>query len=307
MPVKQKDLEKRKQHEVDQQVIDALSQIDLSSMSLMGLLQLGGGLVLKHAVAAEITEYLGRSRYQRTEEFKGYRNGYQDTNLDTPLGRIKYKRPKVAGAPDFNSKFHSGGMRRPEEFANSITDMFINGISTRKIKDSLRAVTGEKVRLSKSSVSRITKRMRSGFGAWKNRSLSEVNAAYLFLDAIRVGMRMGGTNKDAVLLAYAILEDGTMELLAIDIGHSESDRSWGKFVEKLKARGLKDPLLVCSDGNQGVINAIDSHFPTSYRQRCLKHREQNILDAVPKEEQGPVAKALKAIFYGATSHRRSSS
>jgi putative transposase len=301
MPVKQEDLEKRKQHGGDQQIIDALGQIDLGSMSLMSLLQLGGGLVLKHAVAAEITEYLGRSRYQRTEEFKGYRNGYQDTNLDTPLGPVKYKRPKVADAPDFKSRFHRAGMRRPEEFADAITDMFINGISTRKIKDSLRAVAGEKVRLSKSSVSRITKRMRVEFATWKNRSLSDVKAAYLFLDAIRIGMRMGGTTKDAVLLAYAILEDGTMELLAIDIGHSESDRSWGKFVEKLKARGLKDPLLVCSDGNQGVINAIDSHFTTSYRQRCLKHREQNILDAVPKEEQGPVRKALKAIFYGATS------
>lgn len=301
MPVKQKDVEKRKHHDMDQQVVDALSQIDLGSMSLMSLLQFGGGIVLKHAVAAEITEYLGRSRYQRSDEFKGYRNGSQDTNFDTPMGPIKYDRPKVAGAPDFHSKFHKAGMRRPEEFANSITDMFINGISTRKIKDSLRAVAGEKVKLSKSSVSRITKRMRDEFADWKNRSLSEVKVAYLFLDAIRIGMRMGGTTKDAVLLAYAILEDGTMELLAIDIGHSESDRSWGKFVERLKARGLNDPLLVCSDGNQGVINAIDAHFTTSYRQRCLKHREQNILDAVPKEEQGAVRKALKAIFYGATS------
>jgi putative transposase len=301
MPVKQKDLENRKQHEVDQQVIDALSQLDLGSMSLMSLLQFGGGIVLKHAVAAEITEYLGRSRYQRTEEFKGYRNGYQETSFDTPLGSIKYDRPKVAGAPDFNSKFHKAGMKRPEEFANSITDMFINGVSTRKVKDSLRAVAGEKVRLSRSTVSRITKRMRNEFADWKNRSLSETKVAYLFLDAIRVGMRMGGTSKDAVLVAYAILEDGTMELLAIDIGHSESDRSWGKFVERLKTRGLSDPLLVCSDGNQGVIHAIDAHFKTSYRQRCVKHREQNILDAVPKEEQGPVKKALKAIFYGATS------
>jgi transposase-like protein len=301
MPVKQKDLEKRKQHEVDQPIIDALSQIDLGTTSLMSLLQFGGGLVLKHAVAAEITEYLGRSRYERSEEFKGYRNGYQSTNFDTPLGQFKYDRPKVADAPDFKSKFHRPGMRRPEEFADSITDMFINGVSTRKVKDSLRAVAGDKVRLSRSSVSRITKRMRSEFATWKSRPLSEVKVAYLFLDAIRVGMRMGGTSKDAVLLAYAILEDRTMELLAIDIGHSESDRSWGKFVERLKARGLNDPLLVCSDGNQGVINAIDTHFTTSYRQRCLKHREQNILDAVPKEEQGPVAKALKAIFYGATS------
>ncbi len=301
MPVKQKDLEKCKQHDVDQQVIDALSQLDLSSMSLMSLLQFGGGIALKHAVAAEITEYLGRSRYQRTEEFKGYRNGYQDTNFDTPVGSVKYKRPKVAGAPDFKSRFHVARMKRPEEFANAITDMFVNGVSTRKVKDSLRAVAGEKVRLSRSTVSRITKRMRNEFANWKNRSLSEMKVAYLFLDAIRIGMRMGGTTKDAVLIAYAILEDGTMELVAIDIGHSESDRSWGKFIERIKARGLADPLLVCSDGNQGVINAIDAHFTTSYRQRCLKHREQNILDAVPKEEQAAVRKALKAIFYGATS------
>jgi putative transposase len=267
----------------------------------MGLLQLGGGLVLKHAVAAEITDYLGRSRYQRAEEFKGYRNGYQGTNIDTPIGQIRYDRPKVEGAPDFKSRFHVARMTRPEEFAKAITDMFINGISTRKVKDSLRAISGDKVRLSRSSISRVTKRLRDEYSTWKERSLSELKVAYLFLDAIRVGMRMGGTSKDAVLLAYAILEDGSMELLAIDIGHAESDRSWGKFVEKLKARGLKDPLLVCSDGNQGVINAIDTHFSTSYRQRCLKHREQNILDAVPKEEQGPVKKALKAIFYGATS------
>lgn len=64
---------------------------------------------------------------------------------------------------------------------------------------------------------------------------------------------------------------------------------------------MKDPLLVCSDGNQGVIKAIDSNFTTSYRQRCVKHREQNILDAVPKKEQEPVKKALKRVFYGATS------
>ncbi|MGL1236467.1 transposase, partial [Vibrio parahaemolyticus] len=79
------------------------------------------------------------------------------------------------------------------------------------------------------------------------------------------------------------------------------DRSWGKFVESLKIRGLRDPLLVCSDGNKGVINAIDSHFSTSYRQRCLKHREENILDAVPPGDQERVRKLLHPIFYGASS------
>jgi transposase-like protein len=192
-------------------------------------------------------------------------------------------------------------MRRPEEFAAAITDMYVNGVSTRKVKGALRAVTGEKVRLSKSTVSRVTKRLRAEFSTWKTRRLADLDVAYLFLDAIRVGMRIGGHGKDAILIAYAITTGGHMELLSIDLGHSESDRSWGKFVSDLKARGLRDPLLTCSDGNQAVINAIDANFITGYRQRCLKHRTENILDAVPKDEQGPVASLLNQIFYGSTS------
>ena len=155
--------------------------------------------------------------------------------------------------------------------------------------------------MSKSTVSRITKRLRNEFTEWKTRSLADLDVAYLFLDAIRIGMRLQRSPKDAVLIAYGIMSDGSMELLAIDLGHSESENSWGKFVSGLKSRGLKDPLLVCSDGNAGLIKAIDSNFTTSYRQRCVKHREQNILDAVPKKEQDPVKRSLKRIFYGATS------
>jgi putative transposase len=250
---------------------------------------------------AEITTFLGRSHYQHGAEFRGYRNGYQESSIDSPVGRLKYQRPKVAYATGFKSRFHTPHLRRPEEFSAAITDMYINGVSTRKVKDSLKAVVGEKVRLARSTVSRITKKLRQEFQGWKKRSLKDFDVAYLYLDAIRVGMRMGGTGKDAVLVAYAILQDGSTELLAVDLGQSESDRSWGGFVGSLKARGLKDPLLICSDGNPGVINAIDAHFPTGYRQRCLKHRSENILDAVPKEHQDRVAKLLHPIFYGASS------
>lgn len=300
MPVKREELEQRKQDSIEA-AIGELSQLDLPGMSLMSLLQFGSGMLLKHAIAGEITEYLGRGHYQHGEEFKGHRNGEQRTRLDTPFGVVEYDRPKVANAPDFKSRYHVRHMRRPEEFAQAVTDMYVNGTSTRKVKNSLKAVAGERTRLSKSTVSRITKRLRDEFTDWKTRTLEGLDVAYLFLDAIRIGMRLQSSPKDAVLIAYAIMSDGRMELLAIDLGHSESDRSWGKFVSDLKARGLKDPLLVCSDGNAGVIKAIDSNFTTSYRQRCVKHREQNILDAVPKKEQEPVKKALKRIFYGATS------
>lgn len=300
MPVKQKDTVKSKQEVINQRVGE-LSQLDLPAMSLMALLQHGSAMLLKDAIASEITAYLGRQHYRHGEEFKGHRNGHQKTRLDTSMGPIEYDRPKVAYAPDFKSQFHVPHMRRPEEFAEAITDMYVNGVSTRKVKKSLMAVTGEKIRLSRSTVSRVTKQLRNEFSEWQSRRFDDREVAYLFLDAIRVGMRMGGKGKDAVLLAYAIMLDGSMELLSIDLGHTESERSWGKFVEDMKARGLKDPMLVCSDGNAGVISAIDTHFKTSYRQRCVRHREQNILDAVPVAEQEPVKEALKLIFYGATS------
>ena len=295
---------KKSMQEIAQEAVRQTAQFDLPGMSLMSLLQLGSNELIKEAITQEIEAYLGRKWYQRPgdgEVFKGYRNGHQETTIDTPMGQVVYDRPKLTGAPDFRSRYHVPHMRRPEEFAAAITDMYVNGVSTRKVKGALRAVTGEKVRLGKSTVSRITKRLRGEFASWKRRSLADLDVAYLFLDAIRVGMRIGGHNKDAILIAYAIMQDGHLELLAIDLGHSESDRSWGKFVSDLKARGLKDPLLACSDGNPALINSIDANFPTAYRQRCLKHRTDNILDAVPKEEQGPVAALLNQIFYGSTS------
>jgi putative transposase len=304
MPVKREDLGKRNQKQFNASIQIGMSQLDLPGLDLMSLLQLGSNLLLKEAIAAEITAYLGRQHYQHGAEgapFKGHRNGYQASRIDTPIGAVEYDRPKVAYAPDFKSQFHVPHLRRPDQFAAAVTDMYINGTSTRKVKDSLKAVTGKKVRMTRSTVSRITKRLRDAFAEWKKRSLAELDLAYLFLDAIRIGMRIGGTEKDAILIAYGVTTAGKMELIAIDLGHSESDRSWGKFVSDLKGRGLKDPLLICSDGNSGVIKAIDSNFTTGYRQRCVKHRENNILDAVPKKEQRKVREALNRIFYGATS------
>ena len=279
-------------------------QIDFSNLSLMELLRFGSGALLKEAIASEITDHLGRSFYEHISgepKNNGQRNGYQETTLDTPLGQIIYNRPKVAYAPGFKSKYHVPYMRRPKEFAASIADMYVNGVSTRKVKDSLKAVTGKKVRLSKSTVSRLTVKLQDEFNEWQRRDLSQFKVAYLFLDAIRVGMRMGGTNKDSVFVAYAILENGACETLSIGLGNSESKKSWGLFVSDLKSRGLADPLLVTSDGNQSLIDAIDTHFTTSYRQRCLKHRLDNILEAIPKEDHDFMFRRLQQIFYYSTS------
>jgi len=298
-------MKKSKISKAESQALNINTQFEFPQTGgLMSLLQFGSQALLSEAIKAEITEYLGRSFYQHNltnEKVKGYRHGVRKTTIDTPVGPVTYNRPRIHGADDFQSQFHVPYMRRPEEFAAQVCDMYVNGVSTRKIKKSLKSVTGDKVKLSKSTVSRITKSLVLEFNEWKKRDLSELKVSYLFFDAIRVGMRIGGDSKDAIMIAYAILEDGSFTVLSIDISNSESNKSWGRFSTGLKQRGLKDPILCISDGNQGVINAINSNFPTSLRQRCVKHKVENILDTVPKENQKDLRKKLNTIFYGATS------
>jgi transposase-like protein len=284
-------------------IIDSMPQ-GLNGLSLLGVVQHGASAILKHAVIAEINEFLGTQPYARLPEGqapRGERNGFRETVVDSPLGQVTYDRQRLVNAPGYRSKIHTPYMRRPEEVAAAVTEMYVSGVSTRKVKRAIKAMTGEKSRLSRSTVSRITEKLRDEFTKWKTQTLENKKVVYLFLDAIRIGMRMENTAKQAVLLAYGVLEDGSFELLSVGIGNSEADKTWADFVADLKKRKLADPLLVVSDGNHGVIAAIDTYFKTSYRQRCVKHKMDNVLDAIPKEKHGEVLPKLNRIFYGATS------
>lgn len=185
------------------------------TLSLIGLVQFGSSLLLKEAVAAEITAYLGCGfckHLKAGEEFKGHRNGSRETTIDTPISQVVYDCQLLVNAPGFTSKFHTPYMRRSEAFANAVADMHVNGVSIRNVKRALKSVATEKVRLSKSAVSRITKRLRNEFGEWKKRDLSKLPVVYLFLDAIRIHMRLEST-----------------------------DKAWGTFVYDLKQPWVKGP------------------------------------------------------------------
>lgn len=292
-----------KKQETLQIPFEALSAAE-AGPGMMDLLRFGGSALLRCAIEAEINHYLGRMSYQRRpegESTQGSRNGYRKTTVDTPVGQVVYDRQRLRDAPDFKSAYHTPYMRRPEEFADTVAEMYVTGVSTRKVKKALKAVTGEKVRLSRSSVSRITKRLRDEYDSWSKRDLSELKVVYIFFDAIRVGIRIDETGKDCILIAYAVLENGEFETLSVGLGHSESEKVWEGFIVDLKKRGLADPLLCISDGNMGLCSMIDKYFQTSYRQRCVKHKMENVLTQIPKEKHGEVLPKLNRIFYGATS------
>lgn len=131
-------MRKNKEERKKPQEVNHNLQTELPQMSLMSLLQFGSQTLLSEAIRAEITQSLGRGFYQHSEskkDLKGYRHGTRKTTLDTPIGPIVYERPRVVGF-EFQSQFHTPYMRRPEEFATQICDMYVNGTSTRKVKKS---------------------------------------------------------------------------------------------------------------------------------------------------------------------------
>jgi putative transposase len=273
------------------------------NLGVLALLKLGSSQLLAKAIEEEISNYLGRGFYEhRSNEDTpaGHRHGVRKTRIDTPIGSVEYDRPRVMNS-DFESQIHTPYMRRPVEFATQVCDMYVNGVSTRKVKKSLESAAGKKLSMSKSTVSRITKKLVEEFHAFQKKDLSNLKVAYLLFDAIRVGLRIGGQTLDSVMIAFAILEDGSFEVLSIGVSQSESNRSWGRFVSDLKRRGLKDPLLCITDGNLGLLNSIEENFKTSLRQRCVRHKMQNVLDAIPKEHHVELKKKLNDIFYNATS------
>ena len=210
---------------------------------------------------------------------------------------------------------------------------WVRGLSDRDIEAMLGEVFGEQAKVSKATASRICQRLRAEFDAWDKRDLSGVKVDYLYLDGSYFKMhpkakaepvlaawgidtdglagvmdlysrRIVGwamdTNLDTqlVLAAWGIDTDGHAVFLGLGPGASESAGAWGSFVDDMKDRGLRSPLLVISDGGKGLCAAIETCFPDSLHQRCLVHVCRNLVEKVPLHAQGEVKRDYWAIFDG---------
>ncbi len=260
----------------------------------------GAKIMLRVALEEEITEALGRDFYERSPTAKGHRNGYKDRTVKLSCGDINIPMPKVRGLEEiFHSKVLPPYQTMMKELEEVIPLLYMNGLSTRRVKRSLKKVFGERG-LSHQSVSKITGKVVEEFNEWKKRDLSALRILYLVLDGIRLGVRAGTSEKEAVLVATAFLEDGHREPLSVALGNRESHLSWKGFLEDLRLRGLKDPLLVAIDGCPGLLRALEEMFPRVRIQRCTKHRMENILEKVLKADRDEVRDDLRKVFYAPT-------
>jgi putative transposase len=268
--------------------------------SLAELTKMGARMMLEVAIEEELTAFLGRDYYERRNAQEGSRSGSKPRTIKIGCGDIEIEMPKVrdAGRP-FHSELLPPGVTRMEEIQDIIPLLYMNGISTRKVKKSVEKLLGKRG-LSHQNIIRITEKVVEEFRQWKRRDLTELKVAYLILDGTRLAVRAGTREKEAVLVAWGFLEDGSLEPLSISLGNQESYNAWKWFLEDMVKRGLQEPILVVIDGCPGLIKAVKEVFPVSDIQRCTKHKTENVLDKVLKEDREKVKDSLRRIFYAPT-------
>ena len=267
---------------------------------LTELTRIGARMMLQVAVEEEITAHLARDHYERTSSARGSRNGSKPRTVKIGSGDIGIRMPQArkAGGP-FHSQILPPRVTQADEIQEIIPLLYMNGLSSRKVKKAVGKLIGKKG-LSHQNVLRISGRIVDEFNAWKKRDLSMLEVVYIVLDGVRLGVRAGTTQKEAVLVAWAFLEDGSRELVGVSLGNSESYNAWKGFLEDLLRRGMGTPMLTVIDGCPGLIKAVDEVFPESDKQRCTKHRTENVLDKVLEQDKASVKESVRKVFYAST-------
>ena len=262
--------------------------------------RLGARLLLQTALEAEVTEFLGRGRYERRALAKtarsGSRNGFAPFTVKSTAGPITLSRPKLRDTEvHFASRLLGAGVTKTNALESLVIAGFVRGLSHRDVEATLAEALGPQAKVSRSTVSRICEAIKDEFDAFKGADLSETCLEYLFLDGSHFKMHPG-TRAEPVLVAWGIDTSGKPHLLGLEPGDAESTDAWGGFLRGMLRRGLRPPLLVISDGAPGLIGATEIVLQASLRQRCLIHRARNILAKVPKHAQGRVKAEYWAIF-----------
>jgi len=277
-----------------------LSLEELNGQPMELLAREGARLVLTVAMEEEVTAFLERRRYQRGHgNHRGYRNGHRERQVSCGAGEIEVAMPRVSNTEEsFHSILLGAWQRRSKLLEETIPLLYIEGLSTRDFKRALKPLWG-KSGLSRSSISRANRALREAFNNWRHRDLSLEDIVYLFLDGIYLGVRGNSRQKEAVLVAHGINREGKRIVLHLSLGVREGTESWKGVLNDLVERGLKSPQLIITDGNPGLLKAINDIWPEVPRQRCAIHRIRNVLARVPKKRQDEVRKALNRIFYAA--------
>ena len=247
---------------------------------------------LNGLLEAEADDLCGAKRYARSPERLDTRAGHYDRKLHTKAGEVTLQVPRLRNLP-FETEIIERYRRRESSVEEALVEMYLAGVSVRRVEDITEALWG--TRVSPSAVSELNQKIYAQIDVWRNRPI-EGTHAYVYLDGIWLKRSWGGEVKNvAVLVAIGVREDGYREILGVVEGLKEDAESWRNFLRHLKRRGLRGVHLLVSDKCLGLLEAVGEFYPEAAYQRCMVHWYRNVMSVVPKSKVKEVMAMLKAI------------
>lgn len=255
--------------------------------------------LLNEAMRIERARHLGADAWERCEQRRGYANGYKPKTLKSRLGALELSVPQVRDGSFYPSALERG-LRSERALKLALAEMYIQGVSTRKVARVTEQLCGFEV--SSTQVSRCAQLLDGELSAWRTRPLGA--CPYVVLDARYEKVREGGQVVDcAVLVALGVRADGKRDILGVSVALSEAEVHWRQFLTELKDRGLHGVELFVADDHAGLKAARRAVFPAVPWQRCQFHLQQNAGRYVPRRElRAKVAGDIRAIFSAPDTH-----
>lgn len=247
---------------------------------------------LNGLLEAEAAELCGASRYERSPERLDTRAGHYQRGLQTKAGNVTLRVPRLRSLP-FETQIIERYRRRESSVEEALVEMYLAGVSVRRVEDITEALWG--TRVSPSTVSELNQKIYQQIEAWRNRPI-EREYPYVYFDGIWLKRSWGGEVKNvAVLVAIGVADDGHRDILGVVEGTKEDLESWRGFLRHLKERGLRGVQLVSSDKCLGLVEAVGEFYPEAAWQRCVVHFYRNVFTVVPRGKVKEVTAMLKAI------------
>lgn len=266
---------------------------DLIHTELKDLVKNSVEETLNAMLDAEADKLVNAERYARDEQRQGYRAGHYDRSFTTTSGEVNLRMPKLKGVA-FETAIIERYRRRETSVEEALIEMYLAGVSVRRVEDITEALWGTKV--SPGTISNLNKKAYENIEKWRSRPLSGESYPYVYVDGTFLKRCWGEEFENvSVLVAIGVNEDGYREIIGAAEGLKEDLESWKNFFVWLKERGLSGVKLIIGDKALGMVEAIGQVFPEAKYQRCTVHFYRNVFSVVPRQRVVAVAKMLKAI------------
>ena len=254
--------------------------------------------ILNEALLAESTAQLGAEKYERSDNRTDQRNGTREREITTKIGTIFLEVPRHRLSP-FHTTLFETYQRSETALLNTMAEMVIMGVSTRKVSNVIEMICGKEY--SKSTISEVCKRLDPEIKEFQNHDLSVHDYPFIMVDATYFKVRENHrVVSKALFIAVGLTTDGKKEVLYFNVYDGETNDTWLDFFSHLKANGLKDPLMLTSDAHKSIRYAAFKVFPNTPWQRCQFHFTKNILDAAPNSQRPGLEIELRQMFLAQT-------